>query len=306
MPSSTQQPAYLPPLVVGQRIADSYRIDRVLWTDDSSQVVLATHTDLKRSATIKVFLTGSLSGQEDAERFMREVRIAGKLRSEHVARVLDSGQLTDGCRFLATEYVSGQSLAEAYEQHGALSLVTAVDYVLQAAKAVAEAHAAGIVHRNLNPENLFLCSRADGSALIKVLHFNLAKRQDANDITNTGALLGSPVYSPPEQLRSAKAADGRADIWALAATLFELVTAVPLFTGKTVPAVCANIVANTPPDLSPLRDKVPAGFISALEVALRKDPSQRYPDLGALAEAISPFGTPVQQFLQQFPRLSPA
>src|SRR5262249_54974882 len=148
-------------------------------------------------------------------------------QSEHVARVLDVGTLDTGAPYMVMEYLEGEDLDLALKAKTVLSLHEVVRYILQACEAVAEAHALGIIHRDLKPANLFLAERADGSRSIKVLDFGISKLMpegqavDAS-LTKTHAVMGSPMYMSPEQLRSARDVDARADIWALGVILYEM------------------------------------------------------------------------------------
>src|SRR5262249_38962511 len=149
-------------------------------------------------------------GGSATERFLREAQAAAKLRSEHVARVMDAGSLDNGTPFLVLEYLEGCDLEELLELNGPLPVVDTVDYALQALGGIALAHSAGIIHRDLKPANLFLALRPDGSNAIKVLDFGISKQLsgDADEKRLTGqAVLGSPAYIAPEQLRNAKDID---------------------------------------------------------------------------------------------------
>ena len=172
---------------------------------------------------------------------------------------------------------------------------TAVRFILEASEALAEAHAAGIVHRDLKPANLFLTTRADGSGRIKVLDFGISKiavepGSQMDNLTKTAALMGSPMYMAPEQMRSAKTADLRADIWAMGAILFELLTAHPPFAGSTLPQVCSRILTWPPEPLGELAPHVPEAVVAAVLRCLEKDPQARFQSLAELAEAIAPYG----------------
>src|SRR5262249_34695860 len=141
------------------------------------------------------------------------------------------GQLDSGVPFIAMEYLEGSDLGVLFGRGAEISLRTGVDWILQAAEAVAEAHALGIVHRDLKPENLFITSRPDGTRLVKVLDFGISKvepgRTRDHAMTTTQEVMGSPAYMSPEQLVSTRDVDRRADIWSLGAILYELVAGRP-------------------------------------------------------------------------------
>src|SRR5439155_6265572 len=149
-------------------------------------------------------------------------------------------------------------------ESGALPIGDAVDYVLQASEAIAEAHAIGLVHRDLKPANLFISQRADGSPLVKLLDFGISKAVagfDADaarqDLTATSGTMVSPLYMAPEQVRSAKTVDARADVWSLGVILHELLAGTPPFRGETMSGVLASIVADPPASLRAARPAVP-------------------------------------------------
>lgn len=174
-------------------------------------------------------------------RFEREARAAAKIQNEHTVRVINVGTLEDGAPYMVMEYLHGSDVRAVLRDGGVLPVQDAVDYVLQAAEAIAEAHTLGIVHRDLKPSNLFLIERPDGTPCIKVLDFGISKVTstaaclDEASMTRTGAVLGSPLYMSPEQLYSSRDADMRTDVWALGAILFEMLSGRPPFVADSIP-----------------------------------------------------------------------
>jgi len=230
---------------------------------------------------------------EVVSRFEREARAAVRLRSEHVARILDVGRLDSGSPYIVMEYLEGQDLAGLLAQRGPLDLATACDYVIQACDAIAEAHALGIVHRDLKPGNLFLATTSHGQQTIKVLDFGISKSQAAGDqsMTRTQAVMGSPGYMSPEQMRSTKNVDGRSDVWALGVILYELVAGRAPFEADTFTALCVKIAMDPHPPLPAFPAALPPGFEAVVNGALEKDPARRFPTAGALAQALAPFAS---------------
>ncbi|HEX7839815.1 MAG TPA: serine/threonine-protein kinase, partial [Kofleriaceae bacterium] len=211
---------------VGEVLAAKYRVDRVLGAGGMGVVVAATHLQLDQVVALKFVRTEALHNPEIVGRFEREARAAVRLKSEHAARIIDVGRLESGSPYIVMEYLEGQDLAQLLEQRRSLPVSIACDYIIQACDAIAEAHSLGIVHRDLKPGNLFLARTSHGQQVIKVLDFGISKTQGpAGDVnmTRTQAMLGSPGYMSPEQMRAAKSVDSRTDIWSLGVILYELV-----------------------------------------------------------------------------------
>jgi serine/threonine-protein kinase len=256
-------------------------------------VVAATHITLHQRVALKFLLPAALGNPETIERFLREARASVRLKSEHAAKVIDVGTLADGAPFMVMEYLEGGTLGQVVRQQGALPVRDAVDYVLQACEAIAEAHAAGIIHRDLKPENLFLTRRVDGQPLVKVLDFGIAKSQaqaEALTLTRTSTVIGSPLYMPPEQLRSARNADVRSDIWALGAVLFELATGRVPFTADTFSELCLKVAQDPAAPPSSLKPGIPPAIDHVVLRCLEKEPAKRFQNVADLASALEPFG----------------
>jgi serine/threonine protein kinase len=282
-------------LAPGALIGGKYRVERVLGRGGMGVVVLASDEALGRRVAIKLL---RVNGRGDEARFLREARAVARLTSEHVARILEVGALDDGAPFLVMEYASGSDLGRVLHDRGRLPVAVAVDYVLQAGEVLAEAHALGIIHRDLKPSNLFLAARMDGTPLIKVLDFGIAKttpgiagNAEETSLTATSAVIGSPLYMAPEQLHSARAVDARADLWSLGAVLHELLTGRPPFEAESAAAVGAKIAAGAPTPLAEGCPEAPDGLAAALLRCLEKDPDRRFQDIAELAEALAPYAS---------------
>jgi len=248
----------------GDLIAGKYRVEEVLGRGGMGVVVAAHHEQLGQRVALKFLTDDAYQHQEAVARFMREAQLAVRLQSEHVARVMDIGTLDGGAPYMVMEHLTGRDL-KVVVQSNTLSEEQAADYLLQACAAVAEAHSLGIVHRDLKPSNLFLTQRADGSPLVKVLDFGISKALNAPDgpqanMTATSAIMGSPQYMSPEQIRSAKNVDARTDVWALGTILHELVVGAPPYVSDTVPGLLAMIVADPAPAPSTMRPGVSPEF----------------------------------------------
>jgi len=259
-------------------------------------VLAAQHMVLGSRVAIKVLLPAAGAIPGATERFLREARAAASLHSEHVARVMDVGILDTGVPFLVMEYLTGQDLREVLSARGPLPIDEVADYLVQVCDGMAEAHALGIVHRDLKPGNLFLTARPNGSALVKVLDFGLAKVFDeANksvhdaSLTATGLVIGSPPYMPPEQLRSLKLADARSDIWSLGVIMFELLTGKQPFAADRTEGLIVAIATDQPPPPRSLRPEIPEAIEALILRCLRKDPRERATTVQEIAAVMDPF-----------------
>jgi serine/threonine-protein kinase len=278
----------------GDILAGKYRVERVLGVGGMGVVVAAHHLQLDEKVALKFLLPEALMNPDAVARFAREARAAVKIKSEHVARVTDVGTLPNGAPYMVMEYLEGGDLAAWLEQRGALPLEQAVEFILQASVAVADAHALGIVHRDLKPSNLFCVRRSDGQLSIKVLDFGISKMTDASasapgSMTRTSALLGSPLYMSPEQMRSSRDVDRQTDIWALGVILFELMTGRPAFLADTVTELAIKVASEPPPPIRSFRPDVPDALEAIVAKCLEKDRRLRYRNVADLALALLPF-----------------
>ncbi|XXX79092.1 serine/threonine-protein kinase [Sorangium sp. So ce134] len=278
------------PVVAGDVIAEKYRVDRVLGRGGKGLVVDASHLVQPERVAIKLLVGDSSPAL--VERFLREARAAVRLRGEHVARVLDVGQLDSGVPYLVMEHLDGRDLAELLRDRGQLEISEAIDYMLQACVAMAEAHAAGIVHGNLDPANLFLTATPGGATLLKVLDIGISTEPSSAGEGDGGATaqegLGVSLYQAPEQLRPSSLVDARADIWSLGAILYRLLTGQPPFEARS-PADLALRVASAEPALpSALRPDIPPAVERVLLGCLEKDPARRPTNVAELAIALAP------------------
>jgi len=281
---------------IGELFAEKYRIDRVLGRGGMGFVLAATHIHLDEQVAIKMLLPRLATHPDTVARFLREGRAAVKIRSKHVARVIDVGTFA-GSHYIVMEYLGGEDLADVLIREKRLPFARAVDFVLQACEAIAEAHAIHIVHRDLKPANLFLARvPGDDEPYIKVLDFGISKMPVTDNmplsLTSTSTLMGSPLYMSPEQLRSAKAVDSRADIWSMGIILFELISGRPPFVADSLPELGALIFGGRVPDIHAMVADVPQGLTDAILKCLRVAPAERYASVADLANDLSVFGSP--------------
>jgi serine/threonine-protein kinase len=257
-------------------------------------VIKAVHVLLDEPVAIKL-LNPSLADSSNANgRFLREARATVRLSSDHIARVLDVGLTEDGSPYMALEYLEGADLGAVLDKEGPLPIERAVRYILQACVGVGEAHAQEIIHRDIKPSNLFVAKGRDGVERIKVLDFGISKIKDEDGkltaLTKSGGALGSPMYMAPEQLRGAKDADTRVDIWGLGAALSELLTGLPPFLGDNMHAMLAAIAADPPRQLRKARPELDPALEAIIYRCLEKDRERRFASVAELAQALRPFG----------------
>ncbi len=290
-------PAASMPFPPGTVLAGKYRVDRLLGEGGMGWVVVATHLQLEQRVALKFMRSSHATASPEAVgRFLREARAAARIQSEHVARVSDVGTLESGAPYLVMEYLEGRDLDSLLQSTPSLPIAEAIEYAMQACEGLGEAHSAGIVHRDLKPANLFLARRSDGSVRVKLLDFGISKvaalpgGASEGGMTSTQALMGSPLYMAPEQMRSSKGVDARADIWSMGVILYEMLGGRSPFTGDTLPQVCARIMAEPPDPLHETRRDVSPALEAVVMRCLEKDPARRFQDVAALAQALAPFG----------------
>ncbi len=280
----------------GDLLAGKYRIERVLGQGGMGIVFAANHELLGVRVAVKLLLTDIASSNEAVTRFVNEAKNAARIQSDNVARVMDVGTLDGGRPYMVIEFLEGDDLSKLLEQRGVIPVQEAVDYVLQALEGLAQAHSIGIVHRDLKPANLFLVKRQDRTMQVKVLDFGISKAtnplgEGSGAMTSTKALLGSPYYMSPEQLRSSKSVDARADIWSVGIILYELLTGSPPFAGDNFGELFAAILEMDAPSLIAKRPDINPQFEHVVMRCLQRKPDHRYSNVGELASALAPFAS---------------
>jgi serine/threonine-protein kinase len=280
----------------GKLFEGKYRVDRVLGRGGVGVVLAATHTRLDQRVAIKVLLPKALEHKDARRRFEREARAAAKIVNEHVARVYDVGVLEGGTPYIVMEYLDGQDLSAILEERRWLPVGEAVDCILQACEALAEAHTAGIIHRDLKPANIFFARRADGTRVVKILDFGMSKLNEGTlneePITDSLLIMGSPGWMSPEQMRSTRDVDARADIWALGAVLYRALTGTVPYQAETIAQLYASLHADKPVPPSKIKPGLPEALDAVILQALAAEPDARYRNVSQLADALADFGPP--------------
>jgi serine/threonine protein kinase len=281
------------PVAIGEIVAGKYRVESVLGTGAMGVVVGARHIALDHTVAIKLLLHHLYGTREESIlRFLTEARAAAKIDSDHVARVHDVGTLPDGTPFMVMEHLDGWSLETELERRGALPIVDAVDFVLQAADAIAAADHLGVVHRDLKPANLFLAMRGDGLRRVKVLDFGISKLSTDrhSQRPREHGSFGTPAYMSPEQIIEPATVDTRTDVWALGAILYELLTGQLAFVGPNVKATLDMVLTSTPLPIAAVRRDVSPELEAIVMRCLARDRNARFRDANELAYALAPFG----------------
>lgn len=280
-------PGFLAALAPGTVISGKYRVERPLGTGGMGVVVAARHLDLNQVFALKVLMPSAASSDEATTRFVREGRAAAQLTSPHIAKVHDTGRLLTGEPYLVMELLRGRDLRALLTEVGRVSLAQAVEWILQVAHALTEAHALNIIHRDVKPANLFLAETSLGQQ-IKVLDFGISKQLDSTELelTNTTSAVGTPRYMAPEQMRSARFADARGDVWSLGVVLYELTTGEYPFQGDSITALCFDVMERTPATPSQVNPELPTAFDEVIDLCLKKDPDERFQSMEALATAL--------------------
>ncbi len=281
----------------GDIIVGKYRVEQVIGRGGMGCVLRARHLGLDEPVAIKILKPTMLDVDGMVTRFVREARAASKIKSPHVVRVTDVDTLEAGLPYMVMEYLEGVDLSAYRKKRGPLPIEEAVGYVTEACEAIAEAHTLGIVHRDLKPANLFLAERRDKPRIVKVLDFGISKIEnpDEQDTTKTGTMMGSPKYMSPEQMMSMRTVDGRADIWALGAILYDLFTGRPPFVAESTPKICALVLNEDPQPPSKLRPELSPELDAIVLRCLEKNPDKRFSSVSELVQALAPFGPNASQ-----------
>ncbi len=284
-----------PPVAVGELVRGRYRVEQVMAEGGNGVVLRASDLELDRKVAIKMLTVSAGRDPNLRARFKLEARHAVRIKSEHVARVYDVGELDDGTQYIVLELLEGEDLATRLAADGRLDVTDAIDLVLQACEALAEAHHLGIVHRDIKLANLFVTRRADASPILKVIDFGLAKHwistgSDATGLTQ-GMAVGTPRNMAPEQVTAADGQDHRLDVWALGTVLYELLAGEAPFDGPTLQAVFAKVLVGEPRPLASLRPELPPELVAIVGECLIKDPQARMGSVVELAAALLPFAS---------------
>jgi serine/threonine-protein kinase len=264
-----------PDPLVGEVLGRTYRIMRVLGEGGMARLYEAEHLRIDARFAVKV-IHDDLSRDPDLlARFEREARAAGRIHSEHVVRVVDVLRTQDNRPCLVTELLEGEDLQTLIDRVGKIGVGDAIPIARQICRAVAAAHAVGVVHRDLKPSNVFLCKPEDGVPLVKVFDFGVAKLDDDDKLTRTDAVMGTAAYMAPEQARSAADAGPLADVYSTSAVLYHMLTGEPPYGNVPAFSRLALVLHEEPARPRSIDPTIPDGIEAVIQHAMARDRAAR-------------------------------
>jgi serine/threonine-protein kinase len=268
----------------GGRKAGAYRLERLIGSGGLANVYLARHDLLKRPCAVKLLRPNA--SEATVARFEREVQIGSALSHPNVVEIYDYGRTADALFYYAMEYVDGVNLGELVAREGPLPVARALPILRQLCAGLAAAHAEGLVHRDVKPENVMLCHKGASEDVVKILDFGLVKsvtRAHTQDLTRDARILGTPLYMAPERLRNPADVDARADIYAVGAVAYFILSGKKLFASEDDLALTSSILNDEPRPLSQAAGQpIPAALEQLVHACLakrREDRPQRVADL---------------------------
>lgn len=265
--------------LIGSIVAERYHILKKLGEGGMGTVYLAEHVKMGRKAALKVMNPGMNSDPDAIARFNREAANASRLNHANVCAIYDFGETPEGLIYLAMEFIEGESLTSIIEKNGFLPAPRAAAIIHQAADALAVAHDYGIVHRDLKPDNIMIAKDRDGSDVVKVVDFGIAKASssDAQKVTKTGLVVGTPEYMSPEQLAGDKL-DGRSDIYSLGLVAFNCLTGLLPFPSNSAQEAMIMRLTDQPKTLAEMKPDIdwPPELQAVMDKVLARDADERY------------------------------
>jgi eukaryotic-like serine/threonine-protein kinase len=277
----------------GDIIASKYRVEQMLGRGGMGAVFRVTHSVTGKSFAVKWLLQPLGAGPENAQRFIREAQVAGRVDHPNVVEVYDIGE-DRGSMYMVMELLQGESLAQHLSQVGRLPPSRACQLLIPVTRGLAAAHKSGIIHRDLKPDNIFLSVSTLGEPRPKILDFGISKMSAltsdvSSALTREGVVMGTPHYMAPEQLRSNKV-DQRCDVYALGVILYQMLSGKLPFVGDNFPDLMLKIVSETPVPLAKLASETPVDLITVVERAMARNPEERFESVAELGRALERFG----------------
>jgi serine/threonine-protein kinase len=258
---------------VGTTLAGRYVIEEVLAEGGMATVYAARHKLVDRPCAIKIMNPGLSRDPVVRERFRREAKAAQKLTHPNIIEIFDQGDTDDGTSYIVMELLEGEPLSRTLSR-GALPLERALPIMVQVARALARAHDFDVIHRDLKPDNIFLCQRLDGTDLVKLLDFGIARSLQDARLTGQGEVFGTPQYMAPERITSIDAG-APSDLYAIGIIFFEILTGKLPFEASDVPTYFVKHLKEAPPKIRPLAPRTPQALESLILGLMEKDPAAR-------------------------------
>ncbi len=276
--------------LIGKLVADRYRVVKKLAEGAQASVYVAKHTLIKRLVALKVLSAAIAADRDLVRRFLDEGQVAGTMGHPNIVESLDMGVIEDGRPFLVLEHLEGTTVADELHRRGALDVGRAAYIGMQIASALGAAHARGIVHRDMKPENVFLIDRDGRRDHVKVLDFGISKLESRKEGSARAALVvGTPDYMAPEQVTDPASVDARADVFALGAMLYEMLSGrLPLDAAENED-VLEVVVRRTPAPLGRICPHLPPQILATVERAMHKDRAKRTQTIAEVRAALELF-----------------
>ncbi|WP_437752753.1 serine/threonine-protein kinase [Sorangium sp. So ce1389] len=311
--SLSAAPPAQPTRQFGAVLEDRYVIQGFIGAGGMSRVYLAVDSHTKEQVAIKILNRTFAADRTQRERFLRELEVAAELGHPNIIRVLDAGSRKDGSPFIVLELLTGESLGSLLRREVAVSEAVALPLIRQAASALAAAHAAGVIHRDVKPDNMFLVRSASGPRLLKMMDFGFAKLR-SGPATAAGLVLGTVPYMAPEQAL-ADPVDGRTDVYALGITMYRMLAGQLPFSSSDDVVVVAQHACTAAPRLSAIRPGIDRRLEALVATALRKLPGNRFDSMQSLLEDVErilgarpgePIGAPLRKAPDVYEPVNPA
>ncbi len=268
---------------VGAILDGRYEVRGLVGTGGMARVYLADDVRTRRAVAVKILSRDFAADKVARERFLREIEVAAAIGHPNVVQVLDAGERPDGAPFLVLEFLHGESLGELLRRDGAVEEAFAVPMMARAASALAAAHRAGIIHRDVKPDNLFLVGERGAPYTLKVVDFGMAKLSEASSLSQSGMALGTLQYIAPEQAL-ADPVDGRTDVYGLGVVLYRMLTGKMPFEANDDATLVAHHLFTPAPRPSLVKPGIDPRLEADILTAMRKRPENRYPSMTALEE----------------------
>ncbi len=275
--------------LLGVVLAGTYRIVRTLGRGGMGRLYEAQHARLDRRFAVKVLHETHAHSKDAVRRFEREARALSRIRSDEVLDVVDVLRTPDGRAAIVTARLEGEDLKARLDRVKKLPVTEAIPLVRQVCRGLAAAHAQGIIHRDMKPSNLFLESTADGRTVLKILDFGVAKLRGEEEMTRTGAVVGTPAYMAPEQARGSAKVDERADVYAVGAVLYRMLTGRSPYVGDEPAQLLSALLHEAPPRPRSLARSIPPGLEAMIQRAMARDPDARPATVLELEEELAAF-----------------